>query len=124
MTTHLQPDLASGGFDYAPVRSDIANQMRPAAHRIQQLRPTAVVDIGPELIAIEDPIEHGQFIQWVESECRMSIRTAQRAMQAAEMVERNDKLSYLPADGLGAGMACGEADNRLPHRNTPAYPIF
>jgi hypothetical protein len=30
----------------------------------------------------------------------MSIRTAQRAMQAAEMVERNDKLSYLPADGL------------------------
>jgi hypothetical protein len=100
MTTHLQPEPASGGFDYASMRSDIANQMRAAADRIHQLRYAAVVDIGRELIAIKERIEHGHFVEWVESECRMSIRTAQRAMKAAEMVERNDKLSYLPADGL------------------------
>ena len=100
MRTHLHPDLASGGFDYAAVRSDIANQMRTAGHRIHHLRYAPAVDIGRELIAIKDRIEHGHFIEWVEHECQMSIRTAQRAMQAAEMVERNDKLSYLPADGL------------------------
>jgi len=100
MTTHLQPEPASGGFDYASVPGDIANQMRTAADRVQQLRRAAVVDIGRELIAIKNRIEHGHFIEWVEHECQIPIRTAQRAMQAAEMVERNEKLSYLPADGL------------------------
>jgi hypothetical protein len=100
MTTHLQPEPASGGFAYASVRSDIANQMRTAAHCIQQLHRAAAVDIGRELIAIKERIEHGNFVEWIEHECQMPIRTAQRAMKAAEMVERNDKLSYLLADGL------------------------
>ena len=68
MTTHLQPEPASGGFDYASMRSDIANQMRTAAHRIHQLHRAAVVDdIGRELIAIKDRIEHGHFVEWTAS---------------------------------------------------------
>jgi hypothetical protein len=59
--------------------------MRLAADRIHKLQRAAVIEVGRELIAIKHRVEHGQFVEWIERECRMSIRTAQRAMQAAEM---------------------------------------
>jgi hypothetical protein len=98
-----RPELASTAFrfDYTVVHDEIAEKMRSAAYRVHSLTRAAVVEVGRELIAVKDGhIEHGHFTEWVERECGMSIRTAQRAMAAAGIALKNDKLSYLPADGL------------------------
>ena len=100
MTKYLERGLMPNEFDYTAVAVDIAGQMRAAADRVHKLQRAAVLDLGRELNVIKNQVEHGRFVEWVERECQMSIRTAQRAMQAAEMVEKNDKLSYLPPDGL------------------------
>src|SRR5207302_6854108 len=47
-----------------------------------------------------DGLEHGQFMIWVETECGLSIRTAQRAMQVAELGIKNVNLTYLPVRSL------------------------
>jgi hypothetical protein len=87
-------------FDYTAVDAGIATEMRAAAARVHQLHRAAVLEVGRELITIKERIEHGQFLNWVTRECHMSIRGAQRAMQAAEMLAKNDNLSYLPIEGL------------------------
>jgi hypothetical protein len=60
----------------------------------------SVLTVGRELLVIKAQIEHGPFQAWVRQECGLNVRTAERAIQAAELVGKNDKLSYLPADGL------------------------
>jgi hypothetical protein len=89
-----------GGFDYAKLEAGIADEMRSAAERVRGLLRDSVVTVGRELLAIKKKIEHGQFMAWVRRECRLNLRTVQRYTQAAELVEKDDKLSYLPADGL------------------------
>ena len=88
------------GFNYEVVPADIAHTMRAAAQRIHDHHRVAVIEVGRELAAVKEQIQHGEFEQWVERECRMTIRAAQRAMLAAEMAAKNDNLSYLPPDGL------------------------
>ena len=88
------------GFDYAEVDKATADEMRDAADRVRRSMRDSVVTVGRELLAIKKQIKHGQFSAWVEVECEISLRTAERAIKAAELVEKNDKLSYLPADGL------------------------
>lgn len=96
-------ELAPAGpvcFDYSQVDADLAVQMRDAADRIWGLAHGAFVELGRELLSIRNRLKRGQFVAWIEHECQLRIRTAQRAMRAAEMVDKNDKLSYLPPDGL------------------------
>jgi hypothetical protein len=95
-------EIISGGFDYGQLEADVAAQVRTAADRVRRLIRASIIDVGHELLAIKDRLSHGQFVAWVEHECQFKIRAAQRAMRAAEMVEKNDKLSYLPLDGLVA----------------------
>jgi hypothetical protein len=52
------------------------------------------------LIAAKELVDHGWFRGWVEMACQIHIRTAERLMQAALLVQKNDQLSYLPPDGL------------------------
>ena len=87
-------------FDYGTLSPDVANEMRARASRIQSLQRASVLDVGRELIAAKNSVEHGFFRNWVESACQLHIRTAERAMRAAALVGENDKLSYLPPDGL------------------------
>lgn len=87
-------------FNYDAVPARTADEMRAAAERVRQFQRNVVIEIGRQLIVIKEQIDHGKFVDWVERECQMSIRTAQRAMQAADAVEKNDKLSFLPMDGL------------------------
>jgi hypothetical protein len=106
---HIGGDTAGGiatiGFDYSTVSDDTAEQMRAAAervHKLNQIAHDSGISVGRELLAVKDRVAHGQFEDWVEHECQMPMRTAQRMMLAAEMVGKNDKLSYLPQDGLVA----------------------
>ena len=95
-------EIISGGFDYGQLDAGVAAEVREAADRVRGLIRASIIDVGHELLAIKDRISHGQFVAWVEHECQFKIRAAQRAMRAAEMVGKNDKLSYLPPDGLVA----------------------
>src|SRR3954453_13710606 len=93
-------ELISSCFDYSQLRADLADEVREAAERIRGFTLAAVIEVGRELLLVKERLKHGQFAVWVKSECAIHMRAAQRAMRAAEMVEKNDKLSYLPADGL------------------------
>ena len=103
-STELAPenyaDAALTAFDYGTLVAAVAEEMRGHASRIHGLQRASILDVGRELIAAKKLVERGRFRDWVESACQMQIRTAQRAMRAAELVEKNDKLSYLPPDGL------------------------
>jgi hypothetical protein len=94
------PDTGPTPFDYSSLNPAVADKMRTRASRIQRLQRASVLDIGRELVAAKESVEHGFFRDWVKSACRMHIRTAERLMQAALFVQENDKLSYLPPDGL------------------------
>ena len=98
-------------FDYAILDPAVADKARAAADRIRTLTRAAVQDVGRELLAIKKQVERGQFTAWVKHECGINIRTAQRAMNAAQLVAENDKLSYLPQDGL---LALPRDQHRLP----------
>lgn len=87
-------------FDYALLDAAVADEARAAADRIRTRTRAAFLDVGRDLLAIKKQVERGQFIAWVEHECGINIRTAQRAMSAAQLVAENDKLSYLPQDAL------------------------
>jgi hypothetical protein len=91
------------GFNYGQIENTIlADHMRAAAGRVREHVRASVIEVGRELLAIKAQTRHGDFVAWVEAECRLLIRTAQRAMKAAEFVDRTKsvKLSFLPADGL------------------------
>src|SRR5947199_5938480 len=94
------PQPKTVGFDYGKLDAGISDQMRGAAGRVRDLMRDSVLTVGRELLVIKVQIERGQFQAWVRQECGLNIRTAERAMKAAELVGKNDKLSYLPADGL------------------------
>src|SRR5690349_11100855 len=88
-------------FDYGKVGEAAAEQMGGAADRVRGLTRASVIEVGRELLKIKDTqVEHGHFRAWVHFECSLSIRTAERAMQVAKLVAKNEKLSYLPANGL------------------------
>lgn len=92
-----------GTFDYS-VLGKHADVARDAAARIRKIFCGSVVNIGRELIAVKERIEHGDFLAWVNAECGLHIRIAQRAMKAAQFVidhaAENDNLSLLPTDTL------------------------
>jgi hypothetical protein len=98
LTSDNSPVVA--GFDYGVLDTATATEASAAATRIRGYVRSAVLDTGKDLLVIKEKMERGQFIAWVETECQINIRTAQRAMRAAQLVEKNDKLSYLPPDGL------------------------
>ena len=89
------------GFKYDSVGdAALASEMQIAASRIRDRMKAALIDVGRDLIAIKDRVEHGKFVEWVENECLINIRTAQRMMAAVELITTNDKLSYLPRTTL------------------------
>ena len=55
-----------------------------------------IVEIGHELRAVKQRLEHGEFLNWVELACKLSARTAQLMMKAAEWAEgKNEIVAHL-----------------------------
>jgi len=94
------PKAAATPFDYSTLTDEVAKEMRDYASRIQRLQRASVLDVGRELIAAKELVEHGWFRGWVETACQIHIRTAERLMRATLLAQKNDKLSYLPPDGI------------------------
>lgn len=92
------PEPDAGRFNYKELPADLAGKMKEAAADIRRYTRDAFFEVGKKLLEIKDRLDHGQFVNWVETECALSIRTAQRAMQVAELKSVN--LTYLPARSL------------------------
>lgn len=93
----------AAGFDYGQIEdAALADDMRVVAGRVREHVRASVIEVGRELMAVKARTRHGDFVAWVETECELAIRTAQRAMQAAEFVDRTKhvNLTLLPMDSL------------------------
>src|SRR5262245_59080621 len=91
-------------FNYAPFPSSQAALLRKQGARIREhVRSTteAIIEIGRDLLAVKQNLDHGQFGAWVEAECGFTLRSAQRYIGIAEFVaEKNDTVSLLPPAAL------------------------
>jgi hypothetical protein len=90
-------------FDYSTLEETKRVQLQTKADAIRmRMSRTAddIIAIGQDLIEVKQNLEHGQFIDWLEAEFEMNLRTAQRFMQVASRFSENDNVSYLPASVL------------------------
>jgi hypothetical protein len=104
MTKAAAAQVPAATFDYTVLPPDIAEDLRNQTRRIRErVKSTtaAIIEIGRDLIAVKQQLDHGQFCEWVEAECGFTRRCAQRYMRAAEFVDaefvedKNDMLSLL-----------------------------
>jgi hypothetical protein len=94
---------AATGFDYAQLDDAAANQAKAVVERYRERVKAYVIDTGRDLLAVKARLEHGLFLEWVQAEMRMTPRSAQRAMTAAEALgTKSDTVSYLPPSILYA----------------------
>jgi hypothetical protein len=91
---------AAGAFDYSVLPSEVAEALRHQTTRIRdRLRNTmaAIIEIGCDLLAVQEQLEHGQFCKWVEAECGFTVRSADNYMNVARLAADNlETVSILP----------------------------
>jgi Protein of unknown function (DUF3102) len=88
------------GFDYNGLPSNIVSALfeRRATIRAAITKTTQVmIAIGRDLLAAKKALGHGRFVDWVEMECRICIRTAQNYMAVARISTKYAFVAYLPA---------------------------
>jgi hypothetical protein len=80
-------------FDYSAFDADTASNLRAQASRIRKRIGKAtqdLIDIGRDLLAAKrNLVDHGTFIEWVESEIGIVRRTAQAYMALAKFADDN-----------------------------------
>jgi hypothetical protein len=84
-------------FDYSQLEPDIANKLRQTALRVREHKSACLLEIGRELLQVKDQLEHGDWGKWLECECELKERTAQRMMNAAKwMGDKSVTVTDLP----------------------------
>lgn len=100
-TTVAHVPASVSSFDYSALPADVADEARGVAKRIienQELHLAMAVEAGRDLSAIKDKLGHGNWLPWLERECRINARTAQNYMAAAEAFgPKYETVAYLPA---------------------------
>jgi hypothetical protein len=95
-----------GSFNYGDLSTDLATALRGRATRIREkARATTlgIIAIGQDLLAAKKELARGQFLIWAETECGLSIRTADNYMRAAKFAAtfmesgKLETVSNLPA---------------------------
>jgi hypothetical protein len=77
-------------FDYECMPPATVTALKEQASRIRNMVKTTmstIIQIGNDLIAVKQTLEHGKFCAWIESECGFSIRTAENYIRSAEFAE-------------------------------------
>jgi Protein of unknown function (DUF3102) len=113
--------LAALQFDYGAISPPLVPNLQAQAKLIKSMiaKTTAdFIEVGFNLIAAREQLDHGQFIDWVETEVGINGRTAQRCMALARLAEiKSDSLSLLPlttAYRLAAKSAPSEVVDHVP----------
>lgn len=86
-------------FNYSVIDVDLASRLQRQAERIRaRLRAATadVIEIGNDLLAVKESLEHGAFTLWVETECGFAIRSAENYMRVAEAEAKNANFALLP----------------------------
>jgi hypothetical protein len=93
-------EITNSTFDYGCLAHTEAATLRQDALRLRGLvtKTTAnMIEVGQDLVAIKDRLNHGQFTSWVEAEIGISIRTAQGYMRFAMLAEgKSETVALLP----------------------------
>jgi hypothetical protein len=92
------PRIRADSFDYGAIAPGIAAKLQAQATRIRARITKStkdIVEIGRELLAVKQQLEHGQFLLWVEAEIGISARSAQHYMDAARLAEKSATVAYL-----------------------------
>jgi hypothetical protein len=98
------------GFDYASLNNPgLAADAQATARRIKDRLQTSYIDTGNDLLVIKDKLGHGRFGPWLETECIMSVRSAEECMSAARLATKYAITAYLPPTTLVA-LASPSAD--------------
>jgi len=82
--------LAVTQFDYNTVPASIRSDLQAQAKLIKKLiaKTTAdLIEVGRNLIAVKQQLDHGQFMDWVEIEVGIVKRTAQSYMAIARLAD-------------------------------------
>jgi Protein of unknown function (DUF3102) len=84
-------------FDSEALEPDIAHKLRQTAVRIRKCTGACVLEIGRELLQVKYVLHHGQWRPWLDSECELRERTAQRMMNVARwIVDKSVTVTDLP----------------------------
>jgi hypothetical protein len=88
-------------FDYSAMDVELAANLRKQAARIRKRIGKAtqdLIDIGRDLTAAKKQlVDHGEFIEWVETEVGISRRTAQAYMAVARLADdKGAAIALLP----------------------------
>jgi Protein of unknown function (DUF3102) len=98
LTRHI--DEASR-FDYSSVSSSVAKFLMGQADRIRQQCVTSIIQIGKVLLEAKRHLSHGAFLQRVESEVRIPVRTAQAYMRVASWAwDKSATVAHLSPSAL------------------------
>ena len=84
-------------FDYDQLDDATALEAKSVVERYRARTETYMFDTGRDLLAIKGRLDHGQFLEWLKAELRLTPRSAQRFMSVSEVLgSKSDTVSYLP----------------------------
>src|SRR5947209_14037837 len=105
MAKPVKGELVILGFDYSPLDTKIAEQARSTADRIRErLTKTLedLIEVGSDLLAVKEALDHGQFGAWLRSEFGWAERTARNFMSVAERFGKSARVAELTIDPTAA----------------------
>ena len=86
-------------FAYGDLPAPIAAELQAVTSRIKDRlirQVTDIIETGRDLIEVKSKLDHGQFQSWLNLSFNMTVRTAQKYMQAAEwMADKSELSSHL-----------------------------
>src|SRR3981081_1957699 len=82
---HCYPvlELAASPFDYSGISPALVPNLQAQAKLIKNMiakTTESIIEVGRNLIAVKQQLDHGQFMDWVEIEVGIVKRTAQSYM--------------------------------------------
>ncbi|MBF0453889.1 MAG: DUF3102 domain-containing protein [Magnetococcales bacterium] len=88
-------DEAKTVFSYDSLPADVTTNVLGAMERIRlRMKRTAedIIEIGHELLAVKGALPHGQFVEWLQAEFKMSLSTAQNFMNVYKRFGKSTKI--------------------------------
>jgi hypothetical protein len=99
-----------GRFSYDLLETKVAEKVRSSADRIRErVKKTVedIIEVGNDLLAVKEALEHGQFGPWLKAEFGWSERTAQNVMSVCGRAGHAGQ-----EEGQGLKTKCSALTNR------------
>jgi gas vesicle protein len=99
------------GFSYDLLETKVGEKVRSSADRIRErVKKTVedIIEVGNDLLAVKEALDHGQFGPWLKAEFGWSERTAQNFMSVAERFQ-SAKFAELPIQPSAAYLLAAPA---------------